>query len=116
MRALFAVLLFGAPAAAAEPLHIPAAAEYSAARGETALLVWQGGRMVYQRSSGRSAPAPRVFSITKSLVSIGVFRDARNGGFLHQPAKGLLHGGEPRRLDEPDWGALRRIASFIPRG
>ncbi len=88
MRALVAVLLFAGTAGAAEELHVPAAAEYSAARGEIALLVWQGGRVVYQRGAGRGAPAPRVFSITKSLVSIGVFRDAKKGGIsLSQPAR-----------------------------
>lgn len=89
MRVLFAVLLFGATAGAAEPLQIPAAAEYSAARGGVSLLVWQGGRVIYQHGADRGAPAMRVFSITKSLVSIGVFRDAKSGGIsLHQPAVG----------------------------
>lgn len=63
------------------------AAEYSASRGESSLLVWQGGRTVFERERSPAAPPPRVFSITKSLVSIGVFRDAKTGGLsLGQPA------------------------------
>jgi len=59
-----------------DPAAIERAAAYSARRGETALLVWQGGKVIYERGS---AAAPRVFSITKSLVAIGVFRDAPGG-------------------------------------
>ena len=55
------------------------AAAYSAVHGEESLLVWRGGRVVYERGP-RSGVPPRVFSITKSLVSIGVFREARTGG------------------------------------
>jgi CubicO group peptidase (beta-lactamase class C family) len=63
------------------------AAEYSASRGETALLVWQNGRTVYQRARRPGVPQ-RIFSMTKSLVSIGVFRDAKTGGLsLRQPAR-----------------------------
>lgn len=63
------------------------AAEYSASRGETALLVWQNGRTVYQRARRPGVPQ-RIFSMTKSLVSIGVFRDAKTGGLsLGQPAR-----------------------------
>ena len=63
------------------------AAEYSASRGETALLVWQDGRTVYQRARRPGVPQ-RIFSMTKSLVSIGVFRDAKTGGLsLGQPAR-----------------------------
>lgn len=63
------------------------AAEYSASRGETALLVWQNGRTVYQRARRPGVPQ-RIFSMTKSLVSIGVFRDAKAGGLsLGQPAR-----------------------------
>ena len=66
---------------------LPKAAEYSASRGETALLVWQDGRTVYQRARRPNVPQ-RIFSITKSLVSIGVFRDAKTGGLsLGQPAR-----------------------------
>jgi CubicO group peptidase (beta-lactamase class C family) len=60
-------------------LGIPAAAEYSAARGETALLVWQDGRTIFARGAEVHAPPVRVFSITKSLVAIGVFRSVQRG-------------------------------------
>ena len=63
------------------------AAEYSASRGETALLVWQNGRTFYQRARTPGVPQ-RIFSMTKSLVSIGVFRDAKTGDLsLGQPAR-----------------------------
>lgn len=63
------------------------AADYSASRGETSLLVWQGGRTVLERERTPAAQPPRIFSITKSLVSIAVFRDAKAGGLsLRQPA------------------------------
>lgn len=79
---LLATLVAG-PAA---PLPLERAAEYSARHGETALLVWRGGRVVYERGGGGRNP-PRIFSITKSLVSIGVFRDAKAGGLsLGRPA------------------------------
>lgn len=58
---------------------IAPAAAYSQSHGETSLLVWQDGRTTYERQAS-AAPPPRVFSITKSLVSIGVFRDAMSGG------------------------------------
>lgn len=61
-------------------LWIPPAAEYSASCGEISLLVWQGGRVLYGRGESRLAPASRVFSITKSLVAVGVFRDIKRGG------------------------------------
>lgn len=58
---------------------IASAAQYSQSRGETSLLVWRDGRVIYEHRPSTSAP-PRIFSITKSLVSIGVFRDAMSGG------------------------------------
>ena len=73
--------------AATGPRGLPQAAEYSASRGETSLLVWQDGRIVYQRAR-QPGLRQRIFSITKSLVSIGVFRDAKTGGLsLAQPAR-----------------------------
>lgn len=64
------------------------AAEYSASRGESSLLVWRKGRVIYERSRGQGHPAPRIYSITKSLVSIGVFRNALAGGIsLGQPSR-----------------------------
>jgi len=66
---------------------LPQAAAYSASRGETALLVWQDGRTIHQRARRPNVPQ-RIFSITKSLISIGVFRDAKTGGLsLGQPAR-----------------------------
>lgn len=79
--------MVGAGAAPGPVLRIPAAAEYSAACGEISLLVWQGGRVVYGRGAGRGMPPTRVFSITKSLVALGVFRDIQRGRMtLSQPA------------------------------
>lgn len=73
--------------------RIEQAAAYSAAHGEVALLIWRGGRVVYERGDRNGLPS-RVFSITKSLVSIGVFRDAKSGGLSlgqaagHEAARG----------------------------
>lgn len=73
--------------AAAEPTGLADAARYSASRGESSLLVWQSGRTVYERDRTPDALPPRIFSITKSLVSIGVFRNAKAGGLsLASPA------------------------------
>lgn len=97
MRKFFvAVIAAGAVAAvhAEDDARISAAAAYSAAHGETSLLVWRGGRVVYERGA-RGGIAPRIFSITKSLVSIGVFRDAKSGGLSlgqaadHSAARGV---------------------------
>ena len=61
------------------------ASAYSASRGEEALLVWQNGRVIFERGAPEAAPR-RIFSVTKSLVSIGVFRDMLRGGLtLDQP-------------------------------
>lgn len=88
LRIVFAVFLAASCAQAARDLPgLDKAAEYSASRGETALLVWQGGRTVLERARRPHLPQ-RIFSITKSLVSIGVFRDAKTGGLsLRQPAR-----------------------------
>ena len=84
--ALWCVVAVGAQAGTDLP-GLSKAAEYSASRGETALLVWQDGRTVYQRARHPGVPQ-RIFSMTKSLVSIGVFRDAKTGGLsLGQPAR-----------------------------
>lgn len=55
------------------------AAAYSAAHAERALLVSDRGHVTFERGPAL-AQTQRVFSITKSLVSIGVFRDAVTGG------------------------------------
>jgi len=90
MQRMFVLALWltvaGATAAGAPP-GLAKAADYSASKGESSLLVWQGGRKVFERERHPAAPPPRIFSITKSLVSIGVFRDAKTGGLsLGQPA------------------------------
>ena len=89
MRRIILALWFAASWAQAgtDLPGLPEAAAYSATRGETALLVWQNGRTTYERAKRPNVPQ-RIFSITKSLVSIGVFRDAKTGGLsLTQPAR-----------------------------
>ena len=67
--------------------NLAAAAAYSALHGEHSILVWENGRTVYERTSAQGKPPPRIYSITKSLVSIGVFRNALAGGLsIGQPA------------------------------
>jgi len=89
---LVLAVLLAAPAGGAE--NVTRAAEYSASHGETSLLVWQGGKTVVERRL-RPGPPPRVYSITKSLISIGVFRDAKTGGLSlgqaagHRAARGV---------------------------
>ncbi len=93
MRALFSFAVWlcaAAPALAAlDRGRLAEAADYSAGYGEHSLLVWENGRVIYERNSRQGTPPPRIFSITKSLVSIGVFRDALTGGLsLGQRAGG----------------------------
>jgi CubicO group peptidase (beta-lactamase class C family) len=77
----------GGAQAGTELTGLSKAADYSASRGETALLVWQDGRTIYERARRPNVPQ-RIFSMTKSLVSIGVFRDAKTGGIsLGQPVR-----------------------------
>lgn len=79
-RVLAAAFCAAAVAAVqAGDLGVREAADYSAAHGETDLVVWRAGQIVYSRGERDPSP-PRVFSITKSLVAIGVFRDAGRGG------------------------------------
>jgi len=73
--AFFLLAGFGAPVHSA----VQEAAAYSASHGERALLVVQRGHVVLERGPAL-VQTPRIFSITKSLVSIGVFRDALTGG------------------------------------
>jgi len=77
-RGVLAVAFMMAVAASARS-GWPEAADYSAAHGERALLVSERGRVLLERGPALFQ-APRIFSITKSLVSIGVFRDAVKGG------------------------------------
>lgn len=64
---------------------LPEAARYSQQAGESALLVWQDGRVIFDRQARQGAEAD-VFSITKSLAVLGT---------LHAVGRGAL------RLDEP---------------
>ena len=80
MNALRAIFLFlMAVSLATASAGLPEAAAYSAAHGERALLVAEHGRVVLERGPAL-VQTPRIFSITKSLISIGVFRDALAGG------------------------------------
>jgi CubicO group peptidase (beta-lactamase class C family) len=81
---------FSSVAAGTVPIKsIDEAALYSARFGEVALLVWQDGKTLYERPSEKIRSPAKIFSITKSLVSIGVFRDAMIGGIsLGQPMFG----------------------------
>ncbi len=82
------IALVSAAAWALEPGNLSEAAEYSAGHGEYALLVWHKGRVIYERGRDDGRPVPRIYSITKSLVSIGVFRNAMVGGIsLGQPSR-----------------------------
>jgi len=97
MRLLFLIVaaaFLAVPVLGADDAVLAGAAAYSATHGETSLLVWRGGRVVYEREVPNGQP-PRVFSITKSLVSIGVFREAKTGGLslgqsaTHPAARGV---------------------------
>jgi len=88
MRALAAgIVLTVTSQAAVEPSALAQAAEYSGRHGQISLVVWQGGRTLVHHHAPLSPP-PRIFSITKSLVSIGVFREVKTGGLsLAQPVR-----------------------------
>jgi len=89
----FALVLLGMSAAQADlnSNHLTQAAAYSAKFREAALLVWEDGHIIYERGS-RTA-TPRVYSITKSLVAMGVFRDGRQGGMsLDHRVCGIFRG------------------------
>lgn len=57
---------------------VPEAAQYSQGAEEGALIVWQDGRVVFEREAngGRAA---NIFSITKSLAALGVLRAVSRG-------------------------------------
>jgi CubicO group peptidase (beta-lactamase class C family) len=76
IRTAQGLLLLSMATASAAPRE---AAAYSAAHGERALIVSDRGRIVFERGPAL-VQTPRVFSITKSLVSIGMFRDSMAGG------------------------------------
>lgn len=96
MNARLAAAFFAVSVATASA-DLGAAGAYSAAKGERALLVWEKGRIVFERGPALSE-APRIFSITKSLFSIGIFRDALKGGVSlghlvsRGPARGVTLG------------------------
>jgi len=79
-----ALLLLLAAVAGAQA-GIADAASYSLRTGESALLIWKGGRIVYERQGTGRADA-NVYSITKSLAALGT---------LQAVGRGVL------RLDDP---------------
>ncbi len=91
---IVAVACLAAPVLGADDAALARAAACSAAHGEVSLLVWSDGRVVYERGTSDGL-SPPVFSITKSLISIGVFRDAKTGGLslgqsaAHPAARGV---------------------------
>ncbi len=81
------------------PRNLSAGAEYSFARDESMLLVRHKGRVIFERGRDHKSAVPRVYSITKSLVSIGVFRNVLSGGLsLRQPV--LFAGARGITLEE----------------
>jgi CubicO group peptidase (beta-lactamase class C family) len=89
--------MFLAASLASARADLNSAASYSAAHGERALLVSEKGKVVLERGPALYQ-TPRIYSITKSLFSIGVFRDAMKGGislgdFVSRgPARGVILG------------------------
>ncbi len=102
------MLLAGSLASARADLG--AAASYSAAHGERALLVCHRGKIVFERGPAL-VQTPRIYSITKSLFSIGAFRDARKGGIsLERPvSRGPARGVKLAELMNPP----RRSRGFV---
>lgn len=60
---------------------LPDAARYSQRAGESALLVWQDGRVIFDRQAKGGADA-NIFSITKSLAALGTLRAVGRGVLL----------------------------------
>jgi CubicO group peptidase (beta-lactamase class C family) len=54
------------------------AARYSRRNGESALLVWKNGRIVFERQANGGADA-NIFSITKSLAALGTLQAVARG-------------------------------------
>lgn len=75
---IFRTALAVVAAATCSYAGIPEAARYSQRSGETALIVWQDGRVVFERQANGGEPA-NLFSITKSLAAVGVLRAVRGG-------------------------------------
>ncbi len=72
------------------------AARYSAQHGERALLVWQNGRLRFERYGPKEAPdkPEHIFSITKSLCALGTFAAV---------GRKLLQLDEPVSLTLTEW-------------
>ena len=106
-----------AASASAARADLGAAAAYSAAHGESALLVVQKGRVVLERGPAL-VQTPRIFSITKSLVSIGIFRDALAGGFSlgHAVSRGPARGVRFAELLNQTSGLEPMSAEFYSTG
>jgi len=96
---------------------LPAAAAYSAAHGENALLISEGRRIVFERGAALSL-SQRIFSMTKSLVSMGVFRDVRAGGISlgHPISGGAARGVSVAELLNQTSGLASMSAEFYSTG
>lgn len=96
---------------------LPAAAAYSAAHGENALLVAEGRRIVFERGVSLDLPQ-RIFSMTKSLVSMGVFRDVLAGGISlgHPVSSGAARGVSVADLLNQTSGLAPMSAEFYSTG
>lgn len=84
---------------------LPAAAKYSGKHGETALLVWENGRMRFERQKTSLATA-NAFSITKSLAALGV---------LNAVARGILDLDERVSRTIPSWRSDERKSRITVR-
>ena len=98
------LVLFGLPARA----DTGAAARYSAAHGERALLVWQKGRLRVERyGAGASRyKIENVYSITKSLCALGTFTAIGHN---------LLKLDEPASLTLTEWRSDPRKSRITVR-
>ena len=109
VAAVVSLFLAGAAHAALDAGSVARAAEYSARYGEHSMLLWENGRVIFERGTRGAVPPPRIFSITKSLVSIGVFRDAMTGGLSLGQAAG---GGAARGIALAD--LLNQTSGLAP--
>lgn len=78
MKVLVAAAVWTAALVCARAGSCDAAARYSQEHGENSLLVWEKGRTLYERGPADPSRPMRIFSVTKSLVAIGVMRDRDN--------------------------------------
>lgn len=102
---------------AAASADLSSAADYSAARGERALLVWEKGKVICQRGPAVEH-TPRIFSMTKSLVCIGVFRDILSGGLSlgQSVSHGAARGVRLADLMNQTSGLLPMSSRFYSKG